>query len=61
MITDRIVDAIDLMDDMCRDDNQSLGIRSVREMLCDFSESEWEAMSQEERKAWIAQHMSCEV
>ncbi len=59
MITDEIVEAIDALVELCGDEQQELGMKSVREMLCDFSETEWNSITKEERTAWLEGYLSC--
>ena len=59
MITDEIVEAIDTMIDLCNDNNQALGMTSVREMLCDLDVDAWLSMSEDERKEWLTGFLSC--
>lgn len=59
MITDAVIEAVDLAAASCSDDQQRLGILSIREMLCDFSEDEWTHMEEKDRAEWIAQFLSC--
>lgn len=57
MITDAIVEAMDMMIDMCSNKQQALGMTSIREMLCDFDEMAW--IDTEDKEAWIEQFLSC--
>lgn len=59
MITEEIVDAIDTLISMCSDEQQVLGMKSVREMLCDYSEREWCDMDVSEARVWLEQYLSC--
>ena len=61
MINDIIVEAMDMMIDMCSDKQQAIGMLSLREMLCDFAEDDFAPMSQEEKYEFIKQHLSCEA
>lgn len=59
MITDEIVEAIDVMIGLCSNGAQMLGMASVREMLCDFDVVTWSSMSCDERKDWLVEFLSC--
>ena len=61
MITEAVVAAIDLLVEICGNQEQSKGMLSVREMLCDFAEDEWLPMNEEERREWLAQFLSCRM
>ena len=57
MITDAIVEAMDMMIDMCSNKQQALGMASIREMLCDFDEITW--IDTEDKEGWLEQFLSC--
>ena len=57
MITDAIVEAMDMMIDMCSNKEQALGMTSIREMLCDFDEITW--IDTEDKEGWLEQFLSC--
>ena len=60
MVTDEIVDAIDMMIEICSDEKQALGMKSVREMLCDFDEGCWLCMERPtDCYEWLEQYLSC--
>ena len=53
MITDEIVEAMDLMIGLCSDRSQAMGMDAMREMLCDLDVDNWPSMNKEERKEWL--------
>lgn len=57
MITDAIVEAMDMMIDMCSSEEQAKGMKSIREMLCDFDEITW--IDTENKTEWLEQFLSC--
>lgn len=60
MLTDEMVDAIDIMIDLCSSKEQALGMASVREMLCDFDEANWiDIVDTPECHDWLANYLSC--
>lgn len=61
MITEEIVFAIDDMIALCSNEEQAMGMRSLREMLCDLDVDTWPSMSEAERKEWLAGFLSCEA
>ena len=61
MINDTLMEAVDLMIDICSDETQALGMSSVREFLGDYCESDWTSLSRKEKIEKFRQYMSCEV
>lgn len=59
MITDEIVEAIDTMIEMCSNEEQAKGMKSIREMLCDFP-ADWNWESESEYREWLSGYLSCE-
>ncbi len=59
MITDEIVEAVDTLIEMCSDTEQEHGMRSIREMICDFDEYKWNATSEADRKDWLQRYLRC--
>ena len=57
MITDEIIEAIDKLAGLMELGMHKAGVNSVREMLCDFDESQWLKMNEEERKEWLEQFL----
>lgn len=53
MITEGIINAIDLMIEQCDNEEQKRGIISVREMLCDFDHDVWDETEQSHRIEWL--------
>lgn len=61
MVTDEMMDAIDMMIEICSDEKQALGMKSVREMLGDFDEGWWLNMDQlSECYDWLERYLSCD-
>ena len=61
MITDSIVEAMDTLIDLCSDPSQKLGMETMREMLCDWSEEIWDPSSPEERQQWLKPYLCCDA
>jgi hypothetical protein len=60
MFPDEMYDAIDMMIELCSDEQQKLGMKSVREMLCDFDDQNWLMMDDvSECNRWLATYLSC--
>lgn len=57
MITDAIVEAMDMLVDLIANKQKKAGALSIREMLCDFAEENWAPMSEEERTEWLEQFL----
>lgn len=53
MITDEIIDAIDLLIEMCSGKEQKNGMESVKEILMDFDNDKWLNMTESERREWL--------
>ena len=61
MITDEVMDAIDMMIEICSNDEQVKGMKSIREMLADFDESGWLCTENPaDYYEWLEQFLSCE-
>lgn len=61
MINDKIMEAIDMMIDICSDEEQAKGISSVREMLADYDEDNWSDLADSGvRGEWLGQFLTCE-
>lgn len=60
MVTDEMMDAIDMLIELCSNEEQKKGMKSVREMLADFDENGW---LNTERPSdcydWLEQYLSC--
>lgn len=60
MVTDEMMDAIDMLIEICSNEEQKKGMESVREMLVDFDEGGW---LNTERPSdcydWLEQYLSC--
>jgi hypothetical protein len=60
MVTDEIMDAIDMLIHLCSDESQKKGMCSVREMLADFDENGWlNTENPSECYEWLEQYLSC--
>lgn len=60
LITEEIVNAIDMMAEMCSNEAQAAAMRSVREMLCDFDAALWSRIdSPAEAYDWLEQFLPC--
>ena len=59
MINDNLVEALDMMIDLCGDEQQSLGMSSMREFICDYCETDWTPLSGEEKREKLKQYMNC--
>ena len=59
MINDILVEALDMMIDLCSDEQQATGMSSMREFICDYCESDWAPLSPEEKRERLKQYMSC--
>lgn len=57
MITDQIMEAIDMMLELCEDEREAFGISALRDMLGDFDSDEWSLMSTTECRDWIKQYL----
>lgn len=57
MVTDEIMDAINILIEMCSNEEQALGMKSVRDMLADFDNDGWLCM--ENPSEWLEQYLSC--
>lgn len=60
MITDEIMDAIDMLIEICSNEEQAKGMKSVREMLADFDGGGWLCMVEpSECYEWLEHYLSC--
>ena len=60
MITDEVLDAIDMLIEICSNKEQALGMKSVREMLCDFDQGGWLCMERpSDCYEWLENYLSC--
>ena len=60
MITDEIMESIDMLIEICSNKEQVKGMKSVREMLADFDESVWiNTKNPSDRHEWLSQYLSC--
>lgn len=57
MITEEIVFAMDDMIGLCTDEGQKKGMTALREMLCDWDESQWDSMDESQRKNWLSGYL----
>ena len=54
MINDILIEAIDMMINMCADERQASGMNLLKEFVCDFCEDDWLNFSMEEKREFIA-------
>ena len=60
MVTDEMMDAIDMLIEICGSEEQAKGMKSVREMLADFDEGGWLCMENpSDCYEWLEQYLSC--
>ena len=60
MITDEMMDAIDMLIEICSNKEQVKGMKLVREMLADFDQSGWLRMENpSDCYEWLEQYLSC--
>ena len=60
MVTDEMMDAIDMLIEICSNSEQAKGMESVREMLRDFCEEGWLCMENpSDCYDWLEQYLSC--
>lgn len=60
MITDELLDAIDMLIEICGSPEQTKVMKSVREMLCDFDETNWKNTERpSDCYDWLSQYLSC--
>ena len=59
MVTDEIMDAIDMLIEICDNEQQIKGMESIREMLTDFDECEWFMKNPSDCHEWLKQYLSC--
>ncbi|EHF00005.1 hypothetical protein [Enterocloster citroniae] len=61
MVTDEMMDAIDKLIEICSDEEQAKGMKSVREMLADFDEAGWLCTKRSsDCYKWLEGYLSCE-
>lgn len=58
MITDEILEAIDLFTGLCCNGEETAKMEALREMLKDFSEAEWLSMSENEKAEWVGHYFT---
>lgn len=58
MITDAIIEAIDLMIENCKNEEQAAGMEKVKNMLADFDEETWEDIGSQEKGEWVKQYIA---
>lgn len=57
MITDEILEAIDLFAALCCNGEETEKMEAIREMLRDFAEGEWLSMSDAEKAEWMKRYL----
>ena len=61
MVTDEMMDAIDMLIELCSNEEQKIGMKSVREMLADFDEGGWLSTERpSDCYDWLEQYLSCQ-
>lgn len=61
MVNDEMMDAIDKLIEICSNKEQTKGMKSVREMLADFDEENWNDLGDSgAREEWSEQFLLCE-
>lgn len=61
MITDEVMDAIEMMIEICSNEEQAKGMESVKEMLGDFVQDGWLSMvNPAECYEWLEQYLACD-
>lgn len=58
MVTDAIMDAVDLLIEHCNSREQAAGMESLKEMLGNFDEDAWCRWEDEARKAWVGKFLT---
>lgn len=53
-----LIEAIETMIAMCSDENQKMGIQSVRKMIEDWNEQGWPTLIN--RNDWLSRYLNCE-
>lgn len=53
MITDEIVEAMDVLIEACDSREQAFGMEIMRDMLCEFDTNRWNTMTAEEHVIWL--------
>ena len=57
MITDDIMDAANLMQELCKSKKEAYGMGRMIEMLADLDVDIWPSMDSEERQKWISRYL----
>lgn len=57
MITDQIVEALNVLIDLCDNEEHKKAIEAAYDMLLDYDDNEYWAMSDAERTDWVRQYM----
>ena len=55
MITDEIVEAMDMMMELCRTPEERVGMQKMQDMLLDWSEDDWMDMSDTKKTKFLKQ------
>lgn len=61
MVTDKMMEAIEMMVEMCNNEEQKRGMESVRKMLADFVEEVWIGDKSLECNEWLKQYLHEQV
>lgn len=60
MVTDEMLDAIDMMIEICGNEEQAKGMRAVAEMLGDFEEGSWLCTENpSDCQEWLGKYLPC--
>lgn len=60
MVTDEMMDATNMLIELCSNEEQKKGMKSVKEMLADFDEGGWLSTERpSDCYDWLEQYLSC--
>lgn len=60
MVTDEMMDAMDMLIEICSDEEHKKGMKTIREMLSDFDEGAWLCTERpSDCYDWLEQFLSC--
>lgn len=60
MVTDEMMDAMDMLIEICSDEKQKKGMETIRGMLADFDEGVWLCTERpSDCYDWLEQYLSC--
>ncbi len=58
MITDEIMEAMEMMAELCKDPQQKAAILAVQDMLGDFEEASWRKKAFAEKAIWVRWYLT---